>query len=165
VLHCTWAYHLWHPPSASRPREWKHGNNVAYLQRLIRLTRCLNGYLRRTSGDLTVRLADELDTNPALGQLVARHGWIIECDSRVRTDLELAWLPGRARFSGRGDCRILAILDGSLAERTNMQQAHIVLSPLGDSGWPQQLKLRLDDTGGLWSALENRPLPIHRAAA
>src|SRR5207244_2378718 len=111
ILNRTRVYHLWHPPAPTRPRQWKQGGNVAYLQRAIRLTRCVNGLTARTPGDLTVRLVDETATGARLGTLLATHGWLIETSRRVRTDLELLCCPGRGRFSPRSDCRILAVFD------------------------------------------------------
>jgi hypothetical protein len=43
--------------------------------------------------------------------------------------------------------------------------AHIVLSPGGHAGQPEQVRLRLDDAAGLWSVLNGGPSHLQRAAA
>jgi hypothetical protein len=43
--------------------------------------------------------------------------------------------------------------------------AHIVLSPGGHAGQPEQVRLRLDDSAGLWSVLNGGPGQLQRAAA
>ena len=111
VLDKTRVYHLWHPPVPSKTAEWREGNNVAYLQRPLRLTRCVAGLVPRKSRDLTVRLAGEAHDQAALSGLIHRQGWRVQCDSHIRADLELLPWPGRGRFRGQGDCRVLVLLE------------------------------------------------------
>jgi GT2 family glycosyltransferase len=154
ALHRTCVYHLWHPPATTRPQQWKQGPNVAYLQRPIRLTRCLQGLESRSPRDLSVRLAGEAVHRAARSRLLATHGWQIESLDAIRTDLELCCRPGNGRFTERADCRVLAVFDDSLAERIDSRQAHVVLSSRGQIGEPDQVRLRLDDAGGLWRVLQ-----------
>src|SRR6476620_840564 len=70
ILNRTCVYHLWHPPAPTRPQEWKQGGNVSYLQRNIRLTRCVNGLIPRSSPDLVVRLADQIVTGSEMTTLL-----------------------------------------------------------------------------------------------
>ncbi len=93
VLNRTCVYHLWHPPAPTRPRAWKEGGNVPYLQRAIRLTRCISGLVPRTSQQLTVRLADETADGPRLRSLLEIHGWIVNT-SRRADRFGAALLPG-----------------------------------------------------------------------
>ena len=165
ILNRTRVYHLWHPPAPTRPSEWKQGANVTYLQRGIRLTRCISGLAPRAAGDLTVRLVDETATGVRLMALLATHGWLIETSRRVRTDLELLCCPGRGRFSARTDCRIVAVFDESVFERIDAHAAHVVLSPTGQMGAEGQVRLRLTDADALWSVLQGREVPSSRAAA
>jgi GT2 family glycosyltransferase len=165
ILNRTCAYHLWHPPAPTRPSEWKHGANVTYLKRAIRLTRCTSGLVPRTPSDMTVRLTDDSAAGPRLRSLLATHGWLVETSRRVRTDLELLCCPGRGHFSPRTDCRIVAVFDESLFERINAHAAHVILSPSGRTGGANHLRLRLDDATGLWSVLQGRETPFQRAAA
>jgi GT2 family glycosyltransferase len=164
VLNRTCVYHLWHPPTPTRPRQWKQGGNVGYLQRPVRLARCLSGLVKRQASELTVRIVNEGHAPGAICDFVAQHGWAVETSLRARTDLELLALPGRGRFTSRADCRVLAVLDTSLASRPLHTQAHIVLSPSGTIGSREQLRLRLDDTAGLWEALVGRVSSTRRAA-
>jgi len=164
VLNRTCVYHLWHPPAPTRPHEWKRGANVAYLQRPIRLTRCVHGVAPRRPQELTVRLAGIASDSVAMRRVLAAHGWIIELAPQVQTDVELLCRPGSGRFSGRSDCRILAILDDQF-ERIDTSQAQVVLSVRGTAGQPGQVRLRLDDADGLWAALQGRELLFYRAAA
>jgi hypothetical protein len=43
ILGWTYTYHLWHPSDPTQPKIWREGQNVAYLLRRDRPTRCLNG--------------------------------------------------------------------------------------------------------------------------
>jgi GT2 family glycosyltransferase len=165
VLNRTCVYHLWHPPAPTRPREWKQGENVAYLQRTLRLTRCLSGISTRKPGDLSVRLVDEGAGTGGLDALLARHGWSVETSRRERTDLELLCLPGRGRFSSRTDCRVLAVFDEARFHQALLSPAQIVLSASGQIGTADQIRLRLEDVDSFWSALHGRAPSIQRAAA
>ncbi len=165
ILNRTCVYHLWHPPAPTRPSQWKQGGNVNYLTRTIRLTRCLNGLDPRLPRDLTVRLADEGAAEDQLCWLLATHGWTIQTSRRAWTDLELLCCPGRGRFTLRTDCRVLACFDESFFHRRDWRAAHVVLSPSGTLGTADQVRLRLDDVDGFWTALQGRKPPTQRAAA
>jgi GT2 family glycosyltransferase len=165
VLNRTCVYHLWHPPAPTRPAQWKQGGNVAYLQRTIRLTRCASGLMPRSPSDLTVRLTDETPGGPRLLSLLLAHGWAVETSRRQRTDLELMCCPGRGRFTARTDCRVLAFFNEALYGRFDSRAAHVVLSPSGCLGSADQVRLRLDDTDGIWAVLQGRVFSTQRAAA
>jgi hypothetical protein len=72
--------------------------------------------------------------------------------------LEVVCRPGTGRFSPWGDCRVLAVLDESRGARFDLRQAHVVLSPSGDVGRADQVRLRLFDREGLWQVLMRREL-------
>jgi glycosyltransferase involved in cell wall biosynthesis len=153
ILDQTRLYHLWHPPASSKPAEWKQGNNVAYLERPIRLTRCLQGLVTRKPRELTVRLAGQCRDGAALAQLLRLQGWKIECHSARRADIELLALPGTGHFRGRGECRVAAVLDDSMRLAWCARRAQIVLSPSGTIGRSNQLRLRLADAAAFWQSL------------
>jgi glycosyltransferase involved in cell wall biosynthesis len=132
VLGRTWVYHLWHPPAASKTARWRDGANTAYLLRPVRLTRCLAGLARRTFFDLTVRLAGAADDSAAFSRLIRAHGWRVERDPAARADLELLPWPGRGRFRGRADCRVLVVLDDSVGLPWRGRGAHVVLTAAAD---------------------------------
>jgi GT2 family glycosyltransferase len=165
ILNRTYLYHLWHPPAPTRPDQWKKGANVAYLQRPLRLTRCLNGMAKRPGHDLTVRLVDEVVAGSQLHTLLKAHGWIIETSRKIKTDLELRCIPGRGHFTARTDCRVLAVFEESLFDRIDAHSAHIVLSPSGQIGRRHQMRLRLDDVDGFWAVLHGVGALQQRAAA
>jgi GT2 family glycosyltransferase len=165
VLNRTFVYHLWHPPAPTRPQQWKRGANVAYLQRDVRLTRCIRGLAARQPRELTVRLQGEAVHAASLNRLLTSHGWSIEPRPQPRADLELICRPGNGRFGGRADCRVLAVFDDDLAGRIDTGQAHVVLSGRGSIGRADQVRLMLDDVSGLWAAIQGTELLQRRAAA
>jgi len=165
ILNRTCVYHLWHPPAPTRPQEWKQGGNVSYLQRSIRLTRCVNGLVSRWSRELTVRLADESAGGTNIRSLLDRHGWIVETSRRQRSDLELVCRPGHGRFARTCDCCVLACFDEANFDATDASGAQIVLSPSGNVGEPGQVRLRLDDVNGFWAAVAGMDVALKRAAA
>lgn len=160
ILNRTCVYHLWHPPAVTRPSQWKQGRNVAYLQRPVRLVRCINGLEKRRSEDLTCRVMTEGPWPKALESLLSRHGWCLEPTRRLRTDLELLCHPGRGRFSPRADCRVLLVLNEQPLTSA-AAPAQIVLSASGQAGAAAQIRLRTDDVDGLWMALAGRD-GVHR---
>jgi GT2 family glycosyltransferase len=162
VLHRTRLYHLYHPPAPTRPTRWKQGLNVAYLERPVRLTRCTRGLVVRRPNELTVHLAGNVATRADVRRLVGMHGWKLHSDVSVRADIELLCRPGEGRFTGRGDCRVLALFDGAPAAES---KAHLVLSPSGQAGGANQIRLRLDDTAGLWTIVSGRATAPSRMAA
>jgi GT2 family glycosyltransferase len=59
ILNRTCVYHLWHPPTPTRPSQWRQGGNVAYLHRPVRLTQCIRGLVPREAQNLRVRVMQE----------------------------------------------------------------------------------------------------------
>jgi hypothetical protein len=166
ILNRTCVYHLWHPPTPSRPTQWRQGGNVAYLHRPIRLARCIRGLQERQPSDLTVRVMHDGAWPAALQALLLDRGWRVEPSCRVRTDLELLCFPGRGRFSLRADCRILTVFDEKLFAKSAPSPAHIVLSPSGQAGTPNQIRLAIDAPAALWSVLQGRDtLSLQKSAA
>jgi hypothetical protein len=165
ILNRTCVYHLWHPPAPTRPQEWKQGGNVSYLQRSIRLTRCVNGLAPRSSRELTVRLADETAGGAKMQSLLEGHGWVVETSRRSRTDLELVCRPGRGRFTQNCDCRVLACFEDAPLDQIDASAAHIMLSPSGKVGEPGQVRLKLEDVEGFWAAVTGSEIGGLRAAA
>ena len=164
ILNRTCVYHLWHPPASTRPRDWKQGDNVSYLQRPIRLTRCLNGLVPRTPLDLRVRLLEKTGGSARLPSLLSAHGWIVETSWRAQTDLELSCCPGGGRFTDRTDCRVMACFDETEFGDFDTGSANVVLSPSGRLGNSEQVRLRLDDVDGFLAALQGQAISRRRAA-
>ena len=166
VLNRTYIYHLWHPPAPSRPDEWKRGSNVAYLKRAIRLTSCLQGRAARRPQDLTVQVSGQAADKAALRRLVATHGWKLATAGQARADLELVCRPGNGRFSGKSDCRVLAVLDEAGATRLDTRQADLLLVPRGMKIATDKPQFTLDDADAVWTAMDGqqRQTALARAA-
>jgi hypothetical protein len=138
--------------------------NVAYLERPIRLTRCLQGLVQRSPRDLTVRLAGQCRDGAGLAQLLRHQGWKIECHPARRADIELLALPGSGHFRGRGECRVAAVFDDSTRLSWSARRAQIVLSPAGLHGRSDQVRVRLADAASLWQALLAGQSAAHAAS-
>ena len=165
ILNRTRVYHLWHPPAPMRRSEWKQGANVTYLQRGIRLTRCISGLAPCAAGDSTVRLVDETATGVRLMALLATHGWLIEHCAACGP----IWSCFAARDAGDSVPGPIAESWPCLMSRClsdiDAYAVHVVLSPTGQMGAEGQVRLRLTDADALWSVLQGREVPSSRAAA
>lgn len=160
ILDRTRVYHLWHPSVPSKPATWREGDNVAYLKRPIRLTRCLRGLEPRSAAGLTVRLTGSRGERIRLEGFARQHGWHVESRAGVRADLEFLSAADKAAFTGQGDCAVLvAFHDRHRVPRASRwrpdasQTARIIISPHGDRARAGQIGVRLDDPTGLWRAL------------
>lgn len=153
ILHRTRTYHLWHPPAATKPARYRDLGNLAYLKRPLRLTRCAAGVVMRASKDLTVRLAGNPNDSPGCERWLRATGWRREENRALWCDLELLALPGTGNFSRRADVRIAFLADASQATDRRLNQADVVISPQGDLGGKDQLRLRADELQPLYAAL------------
>jgi glycosyltransferase involved in cell wall biosynthesis len=161
ILNRTRVYHMWHPSVPSKPATWREGDNVAYLKRPVRLTRCLRGLDRRNAAGLTVRLTGSVREQYLLKEFSQQRGWQVESRAGIRADLELLVMSGAATFTGQGDCAVLVALDDQHRAGTASRwwrgapskRAHIVVSPHGNLARGGQIGLRLDDPTGMWRAL------------
>lgn len=122
----TRTYHLWHPPTATAPGAWREGANVAYFSRAGRLTRCREGLVRRSLDDLAVHVVG----TPTAARRAARliRGRWGESGRAGPAEVELLFLPGRGRFSGRADCNLLVVLDDCPRARRLARKAHVVVA-------------------------------------
>ena len=100
----TFTYHIWHPPDVTAPTSWKQGANVDYLLRKGRLTRCRNGLEKRGLDDLSIRIVGQPARPTAVEQLVRDRFAATRVDT---PEVEILFLPGSGRFTGRADCNIL----------------------------------------------------------
>lgn len=119
----TWTCHLWHPPSASTPKVWSEGGNMAYFQRAGRLVRCRNGLRKRALEDLSIQIVGHPEQSewrdlffPAVRN---KKAW--------REEIEVLFLPGRGTFSGKADCNVLVLCDRANETDRRAKKAHIVL--------------------------------------
>lgn len=125
-LHWTNSYHLWHPRVASAPARVGEGRNIPYLHRPCRLTRCVNGLVKRRPDELAIRLAAAPAHPDSARALLGPH-W-----SRAHGDgpaeIEVLFLPGSGRFSGRADCNLLVVLEDGPGARRLAHKAHLLVS-------------------------------------
>jgi hypothetical protein len=124
-----------------------------YLYRPFRLTRCVDGVVKRQPHDLQVRIAGQPRDVPLAIKIVRQLGLAPRPWPDQVVDLEFLVLPGGGRFTSRAECRVAVLLEETPAAARECRSAHVVLSRDGQSGSPRQLKLKLGDTVGLWSAL------------
>jgi glycosyltransferase involved in cell wall biosynthesis len=128
ILRSTRLYHLWHPPTSTKPPRVCDGANVAYLMRRGRLSRCINGLAKRNLHDLRFRVvgASSPDEYVSLLPSLAKENETV--------DVEILFLPGQGRFSGRADCNVLVVSDDCPAAAKLARQADFLVAnrPYGD---------------------------------
>ncbi len=126
ILRWTRTYHLWHPPDVTSTGKWRSGRNVKYFSRRCRLTRCMNGLVKRSLDDLAAGVVGS-PSKPSRAAALLR-----SCPLRLaETDspeVELLFLPGRGRFSGRADCNVLVVLEDSPQAARMARKAHLVVA-------------------------------------
>lgn len=118
----TNSFHLWHVPNASRTKHWRDGPNVAYLQRGLRLTRCVEGLTQRTAADLRIALNGVCDRPEVARQQLAK----IDVDTVNHAEIEVLFLPGSGTFSDHADCRVVVVLEGGAV--LEIPDAHLIFS-------------------------------------
>ncbi|HKD35655.1 MAG TPA: glycosyltransferase, partial [Pirellulales bacterium] len=106
VLRWTRSYHLWHPRDPSTTACWRDGVNVPYFLRRGRLTRCRNGIVKRSIGDLAIEVAGQGDSLARTKAMLINFGAHIGEQARgsnggMRPEVEILAFPGKQRFSGR----------------------------------------------------------------
>ena len=126
ILHHTHTYHVWHPVDPTVPKQWKEGGNVKYFQRPVRLTRCLNGLRKRSVDDIALRVVGQPTYPEVVDKVLA--GQRRDKQSQAPSDVEVLFLPGRGRFSGRSDCNVLVILDDARKSGAHLKRADVVLA-------------------------------------
>lgn len=159
VLHRTRTYHLWHPPSPTKVDRHHDQHHFGYLYRPFRLTRCLDGVVKRRPQDLVVRLAGTPENRALAGRVLHGLGLVprlVHDAWDTHADIECLVTPGTGRFSRTADAQLLLALGDSAVPRREMTQAHLVLSASGTLGSARQARLTLGDADGLWAALGGR---------
>ena len=126
ILRFTHTYHLWHPPTPSTPQRRRDGDNEKYLHRTYRLTRCLNGLVKRGPDDLAIGLVGATSRPEAAGRLLK--SCRIDAGDHRRAEVELLMLPGRGRFSGRADVNLLVVLEDTPRAARLARRAHMVVA-------------------------------------
>jgi GT2 family glycosyltransferase len=155
ALGYTCGYHLWHPPHSTTPQQWSQGPNVAYFQRPVVLTRCLEGIRRRSLQHLSTRLVG----SEQLAELTRQLSQALR-ESTSGVELELLLWPGRATFSSRSACRVLAAPVDADIPAALERSAHAVLRVDPRQAAPAVL----DGLHRLLRGQESTPTPSRLAA-
>lgn len=129
ILRWTHTYHVWHPPDATAPRNWKKGANVAYLLRKGRLTRCRNGLEKRSIDDLEIHVVGQPSKPHPVAEFVSRRFGV---KRTARPEVEIVLLPGEGRFTGQADCNVLVALEPSAVRSKLARHAHVMIRPAGN---------------------------------
>jgi glycosyltransferase involved in cell wall biosynthesis len=121
VLGRTRLYHLWHPRDPSVTNDWHDGPNVRYFFRRGWLSRCRNGLVKRPLSDLAIAIVGQAAQPGRVAELWRQlqqsvPGFPSRESMRPagrRPEVEMLFLPGDGRFSGRAECNLLVALDDS----------------------------------------------------
>jgi hypothetical protein len=155
----TNTYHLWHPKTPSAPRRWREGQNVSYLKRPVRLTRCLNGLSKRRLEELCVRLVGPVP--PAWHAQWLMPQWLylaLENSQTARqpAEVELAFAGAVGGFSPRSLCRVLVVDGHAPPARRLVAEADLIFADHPIAGAPPERMFALADL--------DRALRVHLGA-
>lgn len=126
----THTYHLWHPKAPSAPTTWRAGGNVEYLQRPLRLSRCMAGLTKRRLQDLRIAFAGPRPSRNTLDKLLPLWCRVALNSPRAAhepAEIELAFA-GQGTFSNHCDCRVLIVPRGQAASRELIRQADAIFA-------------------------------------
>ncbi len=129
ILRWTHTYHLWHPTDVTAPATWKQGANVDYFLRKGRLSRCRNGLHKRELEDLSIRIVGYTSRPQEVARLVEGRIGGKPADA---PEVEILFLPGEGRFSGRAECNVLVALDSQPIPARLERAAHLKITPTAD---------------------------------
>jgi hypothetical protein len=149
IRHLTVSYHLWHEADPTVSKRWNEGPNAARLQRPFRLTRCVDGLVRRPMEELSIRVRNGAsfrqrvaDAFPFLGE---------EAPAGQRADVELLFLPGSEGFTGNADCCVL-VLAGQVP-RPPLGKADVLVTDFADVRFDRRPRYRLDELSRVWESI------------
>ena len=162
IMDSTLSFHLWHPWHPSRVPRWRDGANVDYLERPVRLTRCLHGLQNRDLRDLMIGVVGRpSDRSMATSLLKNLPRPVVDLQD---AEVEILFRPGDGRFSGRADCNVLVVTRESAGIRRPARNAHLVFADHSWRGVPAGKTHRLQRLGRLLKLIEGQssrgsPLP------
>jgi glycosyltransferase involved in cell wall biosynthesis len=142
ILRWTHNYHLWHTIDVTQSAVWKQGANVEYFFRKGRLTRCRNGLEKRRLDDIAIRVVGSGSTAQGGSRFVEDS---FRSRESARPEVEILFLPGAGRFSGRADCNILVALDARAAHSSHARQAHVTIAPRTAADFDRTVPFPLDE--------------------
>ncbi len=121
LLRYTSSWHLWHPTDPTAAARWREGANVGYLQRGIRLTRCVHGLVARESREIAVRVTGA-GRHPEIIKWLPK--WLRHAPQAPEIDILV--LPGEGSFHPQADCRVLVVAEHAPVPENLWRQAHLV---------------------------------------
>jgi hypothetical protein len=165
ILRWTRSYHLWHPPTVTRPERIEEGRNMAYLERQLRLTQCANGLVKRTLADLRVQLAGTPTCWDTVCRLLPAEWREVRPKSSAKPDVEILFSPGKGRFSGRADCRVLIVLEDSHRAAALRADAQVVIQRPTVAGYDAWIEHAREQLTAVLTSLMVRADALPPAAA
>lgn len=147
IMASTQSFHLWHPWHPSHTPRWRDSSNVAYFERRLRLTRCLNGLEKRDVLDVTIGVVGrsaEPSTSTTLLETLPRP----VLDSQG-AEVEILFRPGDGEFSGLADCNVLVVSKETAGIRRLVREAHLVFADEDRQGVEVENRLPLNQFGRL----------------
>jgi GT2 family glycosyltransferase len=130
ISSATNTFHMWHPKSPSAPQQWRDGQNVNYLRRPVRLTRCLAGLTKRSLADLQVRLVGRARARELAEAWLPR--WCCESAARreigCEAEIEFAFAGVEGEFSPGCACRVLIVPPGQEATARLAREATVIFA-------------------------------------
>ncbi len=131
ILGETRLYHLWHPRDPTATDEWREGPNINYFLRQGALIRCRNGLRKRTVADLNVRQVGQPRDPRCVTRLWEESGHAPRSSGpdhgHSACEVEILFLPGDGRFSGRAQCNVLVALEGANPTPAQLRSAHTII--------------------------------------
>jgi glycosyltransferase involved in cell wall biosynthesis len=147
IMRSTRSFHLWHPWHPSRTPRWRDGSNVAYYERRMRLTRCLNGLTNRDTLDVTIGVVGR-SSDPSMASTLLETLPRPVLDSQG-AEVEILFRPGDGEFSGRADCNVLVVLEETAGIKRLARTAHLVVADKDRRGLTAENRLPLNQFGRL----------------
>jgi len=132
LLPWTQTWHLWHPPTASKPQNWDEGNNVQMIRQKMRLSRCLDGLKKRNRNDIAIciggneLLGDQLRSGAQGKRLVLESA-----------EVEILACPTSSRFRNTADCNVAIASQGTTEDcsRDLIQSADVIIAQTRPPGF------------------------------
>jgi len=90
------------------------------------LTRCRNGLHKRPLEDLAIRIVGHTSRPQDVARLVEGRFHAQPIDT---PEVEILFLPGEGRFSGRAECNVLVALDSQNVPASLERAAHLKITP------------------------------------
>ena len=170
IIGKTYTCHLWHPVAPSRPDDPARGENVSYLYRPVRLSKCMEGLNKRSWGDVTMSLSGAVE-----------EGWMSNAVSgmpfkTVRTTGEVDVICvddqsafGLRAFNDAANCKVLICKDVEELHHQLVCEADVLITQsqgLSVKGDPHTYMDQVGDWDRItaWMSGNQVKRPVDRAA-